>query len=111
MVPCWCYRYFQLEGCSNTFSFNYLFAYISLTKSRNSTLCIQVAGYFTYGVMAVSVTTFTFWSLFGTHILPAAVYQGSAVSLALQLACSVLVCFSSAFHGLIYPSHIFWYVS
>jgi len=52
-----------------------------------------VAGHFTYGVMAASAATFTFWSLYGTHILPPALYQGSSVSLALQLACSVLVFF------------------
>ncbi|KAG2409943.1 Copper-transporting ATPase [Vigna angularis] len=50
-----------------------------------------VAGHFTYGVMAASAATFTFWSLYGAHILPPALYQGSSVSLALQLACSVLV--------------------
>jgi hypothetical protein len=86
---------FDYMNVTCLFSFNYLLAYISSTKSRNSILCIQVAGYFTYGVMAISVSTFTFWSVLGPQILPAAVYQGSAVSLALQLACSVLVCFSN----------------
>ena len=51
----------------------------------------QVSGHFTYGVMALSAATFMFWSLFGAHILPGALYQGSSVSLALQLSCSVLV--------------------
>jgi len=65
-----------------------------------------VAGHFTYGVMAASAATFTFWSLYGTHILPPALYQGSSVSLALQLACSVLVFFSIQMisMGHIYPS-------
>ena len=51
----------------------------------------QVSGHFTYGVMALSAATFMFWSLFGAHILPGALYQGSSISLALQLSCSVLV--------------------
>lgn len=53
--------------------------------------------------MGISVTTFTFWSVFGSQIIPSAVYQGSTVSLALQLACSVLVCFSNIFMD-IYPA-------
>lgn len=53
--------------------------------------------------MAISVTTFTFWSVFGPQIIPTAVYQGSSVSLALQLACSVLVCFSYILYEHIYP--------
>ena len=55
------------------------------------TLFYQVAGHFTYGVMALSAATFMFWNLFGARILPAAFHQGSSVSLALQLSCSVLV--------------------
>ena len=51
----------------------------------------QVSGHFTYGVMAISAATFMFWSMFGTHILPAALNLGNPVSLALQLSCSVLV--------------------
>jgi len=63
-----------------------------------------VAGHFTYGVMAASAATFIFWSLYGAHILPPALYQGSSVSLALQLACSVLVFFNSnAFHESHFP--------
>lgn len=69
-------------------------------------LADKVAGYFTYGVMAVSVTTFTFWSLFGTHILPATAYQGSAVSLALQFACSVLVVACPCALGLATPTAV-----
>ena len=68
------------------------YAYLTFTcKFHITKWCIQVAGDFTYGVMAVSAATFTFWSLFGTRIVPISLYQGSAVSLALQLACSVLV--------------------
>ncbi|CAL0308176.1 unnamed protein product [Lupinus luteus] len=69
-------------------------------------LADKVAGHFTYGVMAVSFTTFTFWSLFGTHILPASLYQGSAVSLALQLACSVLVIACPCALGLATPTAV-----
>lgn len=56
-----------------------------------SSFVSQVAGQFTYGVMALSAATFMFWNLFGTHVLPAAFHHGSPVSLALQLSCSVLV--------------------
>lgn len=41
--------------------------------------------------MALSAATFVFWNLFGARVLPAAFHQGSPVSLALQLSCSVLV--------------------
>ncbi|PNY08419.1 copper-transporting ATPase chloroplastic-like [Trifolium pratense] len=69
-------------------------------------LADKVAGYFTYGVMAISVTTFTFWSVLGPQILPPAVYQGSAVSLALQLACSVLVIACPCALGLATPTAV-----
>lgn len=55
--------------------------------------CQQVAGHFTYGVMTLSAATFLFWNAFGSKILPLAFQQGSPVSLALQLSCSVLVWF------------------
>nr|KYP61147.1 Putative copper-transporting ATPase PAA1 [Cajanus cajan] len=67
---------------------------------------IQVAGHFTYGVMAASAATFTFWSLYGKHILPSALYQGSPVSLALQLACSVLVVACPCALGLATPTAV-----
>lgn len=41
--------------------------------------------------MALSAATFVFWNLYGANILPAAFAQGSPLSLALQLSCSVLV--------------------
>ncbi|CAL0318295.1 unnamed protein product [Lupinus luteus] len=69
-------------------------------------LADKVAGHFTYGVMAVSFTTFTFWSLFGTNILHASLYQGSAISLALQLACSVLVIACPCALGLATPTAV-----
>ncbi|XP_027347614.1 copper-transporting ATPase PAA1, chloroplastic [Abrus precatorius] len=69
-------------------------------------LADKVAGHFTYGVMVVSAATFTFWTLYGTHVLPAALYQGSAVSLALQLACSVLVVACPCALGLATPTAV-----
>jgi Cu+-exporting ATPase len=54
-------------------------------------LADKVAGNFTYGVMALSAATYTFWSIFGSQLVPAAIQHGSAMALALQLSCSVLV--------------------
>ncbi|XWS68297.1 hypothetical protein CRYUN_Cryun04dG0078700 [Craigia yunnanensis] len=67
-------------------------------------LADKVSGHFTYGVMALSAVTFMFWNLFGTRILPAAFSQGSAVSLALQLSCSVLVVACPCALGLATPT-------
>ncbi|KAL4362108.1 hypothetical protein GQ457_04G003920 [Hibiscus cannabinus] len=67
-------------------------------------LADKVAGHFTYGVMALSVATFMFWNLFGAQIIPASIYQGSAVSLALQLSCSVLVVACPCALGLATPT-------
>jgi Cu2+-exporting ATPase len=41
--------------------------------------------------MALSAATYTFWSIFGSQLVPAAIQHGSTMSLALQLSCSVLV--------------------
>ncbi|KAH7518586.1 hypothetical protein FEM48_Zijuj09G0187100 [Ziziphus jujuba var. spinosa] len=67
-------------------------------------LADKVSGHFTYGVMALSAATFLFWSLFGSRILPAALCQGSSVSLALQLSCSVLVVACPCALGLATPT-------
>ncbi|XP_044490121.1 copper-transporting ATPase PAA1, chloroplastic [Mangifera indica] len=67
-------------------------------------LADKVSGHFTYGVMALSAATFMFWNLFGARILPAAIYHGSSVSLALQLSCSVLVIACPCALGLATPT-------
>ncbi|XP_022763692.1 copper-transporting ATPase PAA1, chloroplastic isoform X2 [Durio zibethinus] len=67
-------------------------------------LADKVSGHFTYGVMALSAATFMFWNLFGVRILPAAFSQGNAVSLALQLSCSVLVVACPCALGLATPT-------
>ncbi|KAK9166602.1 hypothetical protein Scep_001793 [Stephania cephalantha] len=66
----------------------------------------KVAGHFTYGVMALSAATFLFWSSFGSRILPAAFQQGSSISLALQLSCSVLVIACPCALGLATPTAV-----
>ncbi|KAI3702116.1 hypothetical protein L6452_27816 [Arctium lappa] len=69
-------------------------------------LADKVAGHFTYGVMAISATTFMFWSVFGARILPATLHHGSAMSLALQLSCSVLVVACPCALGLATPTAV-----
>ncbi|KAH7834804.1 hypothetical protein Vadar_019907 [Vaccinium darrowii] len=69
-------------------------------------LADKVAGHFTYGVMALSAATFLFWNLFGAQVLPVALYQGSQVSLALQLSCSVLVVACPCALGLATPTAV-----
>ncbi|XP_022895540.1 copper-transporting ATPase PAA1, chloroplastic [Olea europaea var. sylvestris] len=69
-------------------------------------LADKVAGHFTYGVMALSAATFMFWNLFGTRILPAALHQGTSLSLALQLSCSVLVIACPCALGLATPTAV-----
>lgn len=69
-------------------------------------LADKVAGNFTYGVMALSAATYTFWSIFGSQIVPAAIQHGAAVSLALQLSCSVLVIACPCALGLATPTAV-----
>ncbi|KAL8521109.1 hypothetical protein ACS0TY_011597 [Phlomoides rotata] len=69
-------------------------------------LADKVAGHFTYGVMTLSAATFMFWNLFGSRILPAALYQGNSMSLALQLSCSVLVVACPCALGLATPTAV-----
>ncbi|KAL3620933.1 Polyamine N-acetyltransferase 1 [Castilleja foliolosa] len=69
-------------------------------------LADKVAGHFTYGVMALSAATFLFWNLYGSQILPVALHQGSSMSLALQLSCSVLVVACPCALGLATPTAV-----
>ncbi|RWR78483.1 copper-transporting ATPase PAA1, chloroplastic [Cinnamomum micranthum f. kanehirae] len=69
-------------------------------------LADKVAGHFTYGVMTLSAATFLFWNAFGSKILPLAFQQGSPVSLALQLSCSVLVVACPCALGLATPTAV-----
>eukprot|EP00252_Welwitschia_mirabilis_P021302 TRINITY_DN5427_c0_g1_i1.p1 TRINITY_DN5427_c0_g1~~TRINITY_DN5427_c0_g1_i1.p1 ORF type:complete len:955 (+),score=202.57 TRINITY_DN5427_c0_g1_i1:107-2971(+) len=66
----------------------------------------KVAGHFSYGVMAFSVATFAFWSLFGAKILPSLASQGSVIQLALQLSCNVLVIACPCALGLATPTAV-----
>ncbi|XP_052193142.1 copper-transporting ATPase PAA1, chloroplastic isoform X2 [Diospyros lotus] len=69
-------------------------------------LADKVAGHFTYGVMALSAATFLFWNFLGAQLLPATLHHGSAVSLALQLSCSVLVVACPCALGLATPTAV-----
>uniref|UniRef100_A0A0D9X943 HMA domain-containing protein n=1 Tax=Leersia perrieri TaxID=77586 RepID=A0A0D9X943_9ORYZ len=69
-------------------------------------LADKVAGNFTYGVMALSAATYMFWSIFGPQLVPAAIQHGSAMSLALQLSCSVLVIACPCALGLATPTAV-----
>ncbi|KAK9077139.1 hypothetical protein SSX86_005475 [Deinandra increscens subsp. villosa] len=69
-------------------------------------LADKVAGHFTYGVMAISAATFVFWSTLGPRILPVTFQHGSAMSLALQLSCSVLVVACPCALGLATPTAV-----
>ncbi|KAF2920194.1 copper-transporting ATPase PAA1, chloroplastic [Oryza sativa Japonica Group] len=69
-------------------------------------LADKVAGNFTYGVMALSAATYTFWSIFGSQLVPAAIQHGSAMALALQLSCSVLVIACPCALGLATPTAV-----
>jgi Cu2+-exporting ATPase len=46
-------------------------------KAPIQNLADTVAGYFVYGVMAISVLTFLFWYFAGTHIWPSVLGQGA----------------------------------
>ncbi|XP_076902012.1 copper-transporting ATPase PAA1, chloroplastic-like [Bidens hawaiensis] len=69
-------------------------------------LADKVAGHFTYGVMAISAATFVFWSTVGARLLPVTLQHGSAMSLALQLSCSVLVVACPCALGLATPTAV-----
>ncbi|KAG2579482.1 copper-transporting ATPase PAA1, chloroplastic-like isoform X1 [Panicum virgatum] len=69
-------------------------------------LADKVAGNFTYGVMALSAATYMFWSIFGSQLVPAAIQHGGAMSLALQLSCSVLVIACPCALGLATPTAV-----
>ncbi|KAK3123724.1 hypothetical protein QOZ80_8AG0635110 [Eleusine coracana subsp. coracana] len=69
-------------------------------------LADKVAGNFTYGVMALSAATYMFWSIFGSELVPAAIQHGGAMSLALQLSCSVLVIACPCALGLATPTAV-----
>ncbi|KAL6858864.1 hypothetical protein ACP4OV_017866 [Aristida adscensionis] len=69
-------------------------------------LADKVAGNFTYGVMALSAATYMFWNIFGSQFVPSAVQQGGAMSLALQLSCSVLVIACPCALGLATPTAV-----
>ncbi|CAA6665042.1 unnamed protein product [Spirodela intermedia] len=47
---------------------------------------------FTYGVMAFSAATFMFWNLLGPHLVPAALQQGSPISLGITALPAVVAC-------------------
>nr|CAB3481187.1 unnamed protein product [Digitaria exilis] len=69
-------------------------------------LADKVAGNFTYGVMALSAATYMFWSIFGSQLVPAAIQHGGAMSLALELSCSVLVIACPCALGLATPTAV-----
>ncbi|KAI4342087.1 hypothetical protein MLD38_026745 [Melastoma candidum] len=68
-------------------------------------LADKVSGHFTYGVMSLSAATFVFWNSFAARILPT-LSQGSPLSLALQLSCSVLVVACPCALGLATPTAV-----
>ncbi|KMZ69976.1 Potassium-transporting ATPase B chain [Zostera marina] len=69
-------------------------------------LADKVSGHFTYGVMTLSAATFMFWNFFASQIVPPSFYQGSPISLALQLSCSVLVVACPCALGLATPTAV-----
>jgi P-type Cu2+ transporter len=48
-------------------------------KAPVQRLADTVAGYFTYGVMAIATITFIFWYFIGTHVWPEAIAQSSSM--------------------------------
>ncbi|GKV11160.1 hypothetical protein SLEP1_g22439 [Rubroshorea leprosula] len=52
---------------------------MSIQVSQFSIYIHQLAGQFTYGVMALPVATFMIWNLFGPRILSAGFCQGNTV--------------------------------
>jgi Cu2+-exporting ATPase len=48
-------------------------------KAPVQRLADTVAGYFTYGVMAIAAITFIFWYFIGTHVWPEAIAQSSSL--------------------------------
>lgn len=88
-------------------------------KAPIQRLADQIAGYFTYGVLAIALITFCFWLLVGTHLWPE-VLQVSAVTphhsmvqgqphpvlLSLKLAIAVLVIACPCALGLATPTAI-----
>ncbi|CAN6215962.1 unnamed protein product [Urochloa humidicola] len=57
-------------------------AYLNVSRALDTIRSceLKVAGNFTYGVMALSAATYTFWCIFGSQLVPAAIQHGSALA-------------------------------
>ena len=85
-------------------------------KAPVQKLADTVAGYFTYGVMAIAALTFLFWYFFGTHFyhqtnlalpeLHSEIYTSTTLLLSLKLAIAVLVIACPCALGLATPTAI-----